>query len=234
VGIDLGIKRFATLSDGSYYEPLNSFKKLENKLTKEQRKLSRKIKFSSNWYKQKQKISKLYINIADARKDYLHKISTEISKNHAMIVMEDLKINNMSKSAKGTIENPGKCVKQKSGLNKAILDQGWFMFRSMLEYKQRWAGGHFEAVPPHYTSQTCPICNHVSKNNRKTQSEFKCELCSYEGNADHVAAINILRRAGHARIACGDTDPIRELAQEPRNIVRKRMPKLISHFIDLT
>ncbi|WP_459947922.1 RNA-guided endonuclease InsQ/TnpB family protein, partial [Desulfocastanea catecholica] len=102
VGIDMGIARFATMSDGSFLEPLNSFKKLEMKLAKEQRKLARKVKFSANWQKQKKKITRLHIRIADTRNDYLHKSSTTISKNHAIVYVEDLKIRNMSRSAAGT------------------------------------------------------------------------------------------------------------------------------------
>ena len=201
IGIDLGIARFATLSDGSYLEPLNSFKKLESKLAKEQRKLSRKVEFSSNWKKQKRKVTELYVRIADARKDYLHKASTMISKNHAVVVLEDLKIKNMSASATGSIDKPGKNVKAKSGLNKAILDQGWAEFRRQLEYKQLWRGGEVISVPPHHTSQTCLECGHISADNRKSQSSFVCANCGYSENADFVGAINILR-AGHARIAC--------------------------------
>ena len=117
VGIDLGIARFATLSDGSFLEPLNSFKKMEKKLAKEQRRLARKNKLSANWKKQKQKITRLHIRIADARHDYLHKASSTISKNHAVVCIEDLKIKDMSRSASGTSEAPGKNVRGKSRLN---------------------------------------------------------------------------------------------------------------------
>ena len=137
IGIDLGIKRFATLSDGSYIEPLNSFKQLSKKLAFAQKRLSKKVKFSANWKKQKAKITRLHEKIANARLDFLHKVSTQISKNHAMIVIEDLKVKNMSKSAKGNIDQHGKNVKAKSALNKSILDQGWGMFVQMLEYKQK-------------------------------------------------------------------------------------------------
>lgn len=215
VGIDLGVKRFATLSDGKFYEPLNSFRTLEAKLAREQRKLSRKVKFSHNWHKQKEKIARLHLRIADARNDYLHNVSTEISKNHAMVAMEDLRVGNMSASAKGTVENPGHNVRQKAGLNKAILDQGWHAFRRMLAYKLAWSGGVLELVPAQHTSQTCPECGHVSQDNRRSQAAFRCESCEYENHADHVAAINVLRRAGHARIACGDTGLTGGQAQEP-------------------
>lgn len=201
VGIDMGVRRFATLSDGSHFDPLNSFRTLQQKLAREQRKLSRKVKFSSNWKKQKARISKLHIRIADARNDYLHKISTAISKNHATVVLEDLRVSNMSKSAKGTTISPGRNVSAKSGLNKAILDQGWFNFRLMLEYKQAWRGGHVLVINPRNTSRTCPACGYISPSNR-TNERFCCQSCGHIGHADHVGALNILA-AGQAASACG-------------------------------
>jgi putative transposase len=201
VGLDAGITLFATLSDGTMFEPVNALRKNAVKLAKYQRCLSRKTKFSRNWKKQKQKISRLHQRVAHARNDFLHKTSAIISKNHAMIVIEDLKVTNMSKSAIGTLEAPGRNVKAKSGLNKSILDQGWGEFRRQLEYKQAWRGGDVLAINPRNTSRTCPACNYVSAENRKSQSRFECVECGYAENADLNAAINILR-AGHAQLAC--------------------------------
>jgi len=204
VGIDLGIARFVTLSNGEFVSPENNFRKHEKKLAWQQKKLSRKIKYSQNWRKQKQKISQAHEKISDCRTDFLHKVSSQLSKNHAMIVLEDLKIKNMSASAKGNLENPGKNIQAKSGLNKSILDQGWAKFVSQLEYKQSWNGGQVLKVPAHYTSQTCPVCSHIDKANRKSQSEFECTACHYAQNADLVGALNILAR-GHRVLACGET-----------------------------
>lgn len=192
IGIDMGVKNFATLSTGEKYKPLNSFRKLENRLSTEQKKLSRKIKFSNNWKKQQIKVSNIHRKIANARNDYLHKISTEISKNHAIVVLEDLKVSNMSKSSKGDIENPGKNVKAKAGLNKSILDQGWYTFRKMLEYKLKWLGGSIELVNPKNTSRKCHVCGCIDKMNRQTQSNFECQNCGHSENADVNAAKNIL------------------------------------------
>ena len=192
VGIDMGIARFATLSDGSFYAPLNSFRRHESALRKAQRAMSRKQKFSSNWKKAKTKVQRLHTRIANCRKDYLHQATTTISQNHAMVCIEDLQVRNMSKSAAGTSEAPGKNVRAKSGLNKSILDQGWFEFRRQLAYKLAWNGGMLVAVPPHNTSRTCPCCGHVSKDNRKTQAQFKCVGCGNAENADVVGAINVL------------------------------------------
>ena len=195
VGIDRGISRFATLSNGEFYKPLNSFRVKQKEMAKLQRAMSRKKKFSNNWKKAKAKITRLHESIANHRKDFNHKISTDITTKYGLVAMEDLKVVNMSSSAKGTVEKPGRNVKAKSGLNKAILDQGWGEFKRQLEYKTEWNGGIFMTVPPQYTSQTCPSCNHVSKDNRKTQSNFTCVECDYKENADVVGAINILRLA---------------------------------------
>ena len=194
IGIDMGIVRFATLSNGEYFEPLNAFKTYKGKLAKLQRQLKNKIKFSKNWQKLQAKIAKLYHKIANCRKDFLHKISTTISKNHAMIYVEDLQVSNMSKSAKGTVEAPGANVAQKSGLNRAILDQSWSEFRRQLDYKSQWQGGALVAVPPHNTSRICPCCGHTDKENRPTQAKFECVECGHTENADVVGAINILER----------------------------------------
>ncbi len=202
VGIDMGIARFVTLSTGEFVEPKNSFRALEAKLKAEQQRLSKKQKFSNNWKKQKSKVQRIHTRITDVRKDYLHWHSNRISKNHAIIAMEELQVSNMSRSSKGDIAHPGRQVKAKSGLNKSILDQGWFAFRAMLKYKQEWRGGEVLLVNPKNTSITCPSCHYISKENRQTQSEFVCKRCSYCNHADWVGAINI-ERAGHARLACG-------------------------------
>lgn len=132
----MGVSRFATLSTGEYIEPVNSYKDNLNNLLIAQRAMARKKKFSNNWKKAKTKLQKLHSKIANTRRDFLHKSSTAISKNHAMIVLEDLKVSNMSKSAKGTVDEPGRNVKAKSGLNRSILDQGWHDFKRQLIYKQ--------------------------------------------------------------------------------------------------
>ena len=215
VGIDVGVAKFATLSTGEIFEPKNSFRNKAQRLARYQRAMSRKTKFSKNWQKAKRKINKLHTTIANIRRDYLHKTSTAISKNHAMIVIEDLQIRNMSKSSKGTSEKHGKNVKAKSGLNKSILDQGWFEFRRQLEYKQSWRGGFVIAIPPQHTSQRCSCCGYVSRNNRQTQAKFECVECGHSENADINAARNILA-AGHAVLACGETvQSDRSMKQEP-------------------
>jgi putative transposase len=214
VGIDMGVTRFATFSDGTVVPSLGLYKRYAPDLRKAQQALSRKKKFSNNWKKAKAKVQRIHVRIANARRDYLHKTSTSISKNHAMVVVEDLQVSNMSRSAAGTVEQPGRKVKQKSGLNRSILDQGWAEFRRQLEYKVLWQGGLFLAVPAMNTSRTCPQCGHVSKDNRKSQAVFACVKCGYSENADLVAAINILR-AGHARLVCQVNGEVGRQQQEP-------------------
>ena len=222
VGIDLGVAKLIATSDGQVIKPKNSFKANQIKLAKLQSQLSRKVLFSQHWKKQNRKIQKLHHHIANIRHDYLHKISTDISKNHAMIFCEDLKVANMSRSASGTLENKGRNVKVKSGLNKSILDQGWSMVLTMLEYKQQWQGGLLIKVNPRYTSQTCFKCKHVAKENRRTQAKFECVECGYIANADVNAARNILA-AGHAVLSvegrCSKGRPLKQKTCDGREKV---------------
>ena len=220
IGIDVGIARFATLSDGSYVAPLNSFKTHQQRLARCQRRMSRKQKFGNNWRKAKAKVQKIHTAIANARKDFLHKTSTTISQNHALVCIEDLQVKNMSRSAKGNRKQPGKKVAQKSGLNRSILDQGWGEFRRQLEYKAQWNGGILLAVPPHNTSRTCPCCGYVSKENRQTQAKFQCVDCDYENHADGVGAINVLER-GYRLLARGESvQSDRSMKQEPTEVTQ--------------
>ena len=223
IGVDLGVARFATFSDGTFVEPLSSFKRHEARLARAQRRLSRKVKFSSNWRKAKAKVQRIHARIANARRDFLHKTTTALSQNHALVIVEDLQVKNMSRSAKGTRAQPGKHVRAKSGLNRSILDQGWFEFRRQLEYKMAWAGGLVLAVPPHHTSQTCPACGHVHAGNRATQASFKCLACDFEGHADHVGALNVLAR-GHRVMACGGDVSRAGSAKNPNAAPAKQEP----------
>lgn len=222
---DLGVKRLLTLSNGEYFKPIDT-DKLTNKIKQLQRKLAKKVRFSSNWKKLKNKISRLHTKIAQVRHDRLHKISTSLSKSHAIIVLEDLKIKNMTKSSKGDLEDPGSMVAQKSGLNRVILNQGWGIFKKFLNYKQAWRGGEVIWVNPRYTSQTCPVCDHKGKENRETQAHFECVSCGFTGNADHIAATNILAR-GHRVIACGEA-AVTQLCEAGTRVFRKKSPPVLA------
>ncbi|TBW02676.1 transposase [Azotobacter chroococcum] len=222
VGIDLGVVRFATLWDGqreTVLDPLNSFARHQHRLAKAQRQMARKTKFGRNWHKAKARVQRIQRQIANVRADYLHKASHRISKNHALLCVEDLQVANMSRSAKGTAEQPGRSVRQKAGLNRSILDQGWGEFRRQLDYKSQWAGAWLVAVPPQYSSQQCPECGHTHSGNRQTQSSFLCQACGHRENADRVAARNIRERGlkllegqDDARIACEVNGAVRPSA----------------------
>ena len=207
VGGDRGVAHLLTLSDGTMFLPVASYREHQKTLAREQRRLAHKVKFSVNWKKQKAKITRLHQKIAEARKTVLHQISTTISQNHAVVVLEDLKVRNTTASARGTVEQPGRNVRQKAGLNKAILDQGWGLLRRFLEYKLSWRGGMLLLVPPEYTSQGCAVCGAVDARNRVTQATFHCQHCGHRDHVDVNAAKNILARgwqstAGHAGVAC--------------------------------
>jgi putative transposase len=224
IGIDAGIKCFAAFSNGTLVEGPDSFRRHEDKLAREQRRLARKQKGSENWKKQKKKISRLHHHIADVRMDFLHKLSTEVCKNHATVYVEKLNIRGMSASAKGTEENSGINVRAKSGLNKSILDQGWFEFRRQLDYKLDWMGGRLEQVAARHTSQRCSCCGHTEKGNRRSQAEFECLSCGMAQHADINAAKNLLtvgltgmacqanRTSGRQQEPAGNSDRVLPLA----------------------
>jgi putative transposase len=201
VGIDLGVNRWAALSDGTFLDGANAFKKHESRLSVLQQKLARCVRFSKNWAKSKRKIARLHVAIANIRKDQIHKASSAISKNHAIVIKEHLRVVNMTASAKGTIERPGTNVAAKSGLNRRIQDQGWGEFDRQLAYKLAWRGGMLLRVDRN-TSRECNACGNISKENRVTQESFVCVKCGHAANADTNAAKNIEGRAGWARIVC--------------------------------
>ncbi|MDR2443685.1 MAG: transposase [Deltaproteobacteria bacterium] len=210
IGLDMGVKNFLTMSDGTMVKPL-ALNKEAKKLKKLQRIVSRKLeaakknrnklqngpknqknKQSKRLEQAKRKVARQHKRIRDKRQDFLQKMSTTIAKNQSVVVVEDLRVKNMSKSARGTVEKPGKNVAAKKGLNRSILAQGWGIFLTFLDYKLAQNGGELIRVPPQYTSQKCPICGYTHKDNRKTQAKFKCLACGYENNADIVGAINVL------------------------------------------
>ena len=215
IGIDVGITKAVSSSDNISFEyqgvqikssqldSINPLKQYQVKLAKLQKDLARKTKYSQNWKKQKAKISKLHKTISDIRDDFIHKVTTAIGKAYAYVAVEALKIKNMSASAKGNSQKHGKNVKQKSGLNRSILDQGWGMFRQFLAYKLKYNyGTELIEINPRYTSQRCSCCGHTESANRKNQASFACMKCGFTMNADLNAAINI-RTAGLAELACG-------------------------------
>ena len=189
---DLGVVQRVTWSDGHVDQAIDVSWE-EERIAFYQRRLKNKKKFGRNWQKIQAKIGKLHTRIANIRKDATHKATTTVSKNHAVLVLGDLNIKEISASAKGTTGSPGKNVAQKSGLNRAILRQGWYEYARQLEYKSLWLGGRVEYQNEAYTSQECPRCSYTSKENRKTQARFACVNCGFHTSADQVGASNQLK-----------------------------------------
>ena len=141
-----------------------------------------------------------------------HRITTEIVRTHGLIAIEDTAISNMTISAKGTLENPGRNVAQKRGLNRSILSQRWQAISQKLEYKSRWYGRQFVRVPAQHTSQTCPACGNVDAGNRTTQAQFHCLKCGTNANADVIGAENIRCRGVETAARVGN------LANRPASV----------------
>ena len=186
VGLDLGVARLATLSDGTVIANPKALANGQKKIKKLQRELARKKKGSRNRKRARALLARAYARVTNVRKDTLHKVTTMLTKRHSKIVIEDLSVKNMTRAARGR----GK--KAKAGLNRSLLDASFSEFRRLLEYKGKLYGCEVVAVNPQYTSQRCSSCGHTERGNRKSQSQFHCLSCGIEINADLNASINIL------------------------------------------
>jgi putative transposase len=197
LGIDLGVAAFAATSEGVVVAPLKALARQQVRIRRYQRSVSRKMKGSANRRKAAERLGRLHRRIARQRSDWLHKLTTEIAGRHPVIALEDLRVKNMSTSARGTADQPGKNVRQKAALNRSILDAAWGEFARQISYKVQCRGGQVILVNPAYTSRTCRACGHEAAENRKTQAVFSCVACGHTEHADVHAAKNILA-AGHA------------------------------------
>jgi putative transposase len=209
VGLDLGITNSVATSNGELIGlPIASDREWE-KIAILQQRIARKQRGSRNREKAVRRLARRRHRLACRKRDEIHKLTTRLAREHEAIIIEDLKVKNMSASARGTVEQPGRQVRQKAGLNRAILDQCWGETRRQLAYKTAWNGGTLIAIDPRYTSQTCPACGHVAPDNRESQAVFRCVTCGHQAHADVNAATNILDR-GLSSIAvrtAGTADP---------------------------
>ena len=199
IGIDCGVSKPFVTSEGDMRQLPGLSAGEQTRLYKLQRKLARQQKGSKNRERTKRSMASLRHREINRRKDVIEKLTTSLAKGYDQILIEDLKIKNMTGSAKGSLKEPGRNVAQKTGLNRAILASGWGLFAQRLEDK---APGRVSKVNPAYTSQTCNACKNVERKNRKSQAIFHCQNCGHSDNADINAAQNI-RAAGQAASASG-------------------------------
>ena len=193
VGIDLGVAKPIVLSTGEMFDIPKTTDKQQRRTAALQSAINRRQKGSKNRKRAIRDLSRHRAKLKRKRVDAAHKATIAIVKNHSVIALENLNVKNMTSSAKGTVEEPGKNVAQKSGLNRVILDVAPGDTRRMLEYKARWHGATIVRVPPAYTSQRCSKCGYVHADNRLTQELFLCGKCGHTENADVNAAKNILQ-----------------------------------------
>lgn len=193
VGLDMGVASLVTTSDGEHLANPRHLAATADRLAAAQRDLARKKRGSKRRLKAVVRVAALHAKVRRQRLDHAHKAALDLVRDYDVIVHEDLRIANMTRSASGTIDNPGRNVAQKSGLNRSILDAGWGVFLTILAHKAESAGRELIAVNPANTSRTCARCGHCAAENRVTQAEFACTACGHTAHADVNAAENILR-----------------------------------------
>jgi putative transposase len=219
VGVDRGVTVAVALSNGEMTSPAGLRPKEAERLLRLQRRLAHARRGSDRRRKVRTLICGLKAKEVDRRKDWVEKTSTDLARSFDVIRVENLNIKGMTRSARGTMEKPGRNVAQKAGLNRGILTSGWGQFVTRLEQK---APGRVEKVKAAYTSQTCNACKHIAAESRKSQATFVCVACGHRANADVNAARNIA--AGHAVTARGDRRVLaRSVKREPQHA---RPPKV--------
>jgi putative transposase len=213
VGIDRGVTVSAALSTGEMVTVPRLGQARQRRLRHLQRKLARAERSSSRRARLKLAIAKLKARDADTRKDWAEKISTNLARRFDLIRVEDLRIEAMTRSARGTIAEPGRNVRAKAGLNRSILTSAWGLLVRRIEEK---APGRVEKINPAFTSQRCSACGHIAAENRESQALFCCMACGYVCNADVNAARNIA--AGHAVTARGGFRDAGPVKREPQRL----------------
>ena len=213
IALDRGTVEPVAASDGRFFGREIETEQLRRKTRRLQKDLSRTQRGSHRRRKALKRLRTHKAGLARRRRDVLHKISSDLVRSYRVVVLEDLRIKNMTASARGTAEVPGRNVAQKAGLNRAILDKGWGELDRQLAYKLAWVGGRLIKVDPRNTSRTCGCCGHIDAESRISRDRFLCRSCGHEEHADTNAAHEILRR-GLAEIGL-PPPPRQELSWQP-------------------
>lgn len=209
VGLDAGVVHAYSSSDNEVFDlPVNNLKELESRIKFHQKRMSKSRKIAEKegrifweakgYLLHRAAAAKLFKKAVNVRNDAWHKITTYLVRTYDYIIIEDLNLKNMTKSASGTTKQPGKNVAQKRGLNRAMQRMAIGVAKEQLTYKTEVNGKNLIMVKPHYSSQECSECGHTDKGNRKSQAVFSCLMCNHSENADMNAAKNILHRGFEA------------------------------------
>jgi transposase len=211
VGIDRGVAASAALSNGELLTVPGLTTRERGRIRRLQRKLARAKRGSIRRARAKHAVARLRARETDRRKDWVEKTTTNLARGFDLIRVEDLKIESMTRSARGTTQKPSRGVRAKAGLNREILRSGWGLLVRRLEDK---APGGVEKIKPAFTSQRCSACGHLDSKSRESQARFVCTACGFACNADVNAARNIA--AGHAVTARGGDGAARPVNREPQ------------------
>ena len=218
IGIDVGANHLATDSNGYHYANVRPLDKRQKELRRAARGLARTCRGSKRRKKAIAKLQRVQRSVRNHRRTHLHNVANAIVKTASTIVVEDLKLKNMTRSVKGTLVEPGKNVRQKAGLNRVLADAAPGRLIAMLSYKAESAGGRMIKVDPRNTSRTCSACGVVDAA-QLSRNRYRCS-CGLDMQRDHNAAINIRERGilalheaarglGDANVTgCGERCPV--------------------------
>jgi len=218
VGIDRGVVMPVATSDGQCFDGVGMRPGEQRRVRHLQRRLARQKQGSNRRRRTVRAIGRVYERVRNRRADFCHQTAHTLTTEHGLVAVEDLRVKHMTASARGTVEQPGRHVRQKAGLNRSILDKAWGRLRTTLEWHGRKNGCSVVAVPAAYTSQTCSRCKHVAAESRESQADFCCVACGYQTNADVNAANTILAAglavSGRGGLAVGPPVKRQPLVQE--------------------
>jgi putative transposase len=223
IGIDGGVTVSIATSDGQLIDMPVATELEERRLARLSRWLSRTQRGSRRNARARRRLLTSRKRITDRVNDFRHKQTTAMAKNHGLVVAEDLELRAMTRSARGSLESPGRNVAAKARLNRSLLEQGHAETVRQLGYKLSWQGGELVKVPAAFTSQTCPQCGHACAANRPARDRFQCVACGHAGHADIIAAKNILAAGLAVSARGGSREPLKREPTPLRRISRRRV-----------